>query len=404
LKFIEGGITAPEGFMAAVARAGLRRASRKDIAVIYSQKECNAAAAFTTNRLRAACIEVTEKHLRASGGRLNCIVVNSGNANALTGKEGIRNAERMCAEAARLLGIRREMVAVASTGIIGVQLPIEKVLKGLRDAIPRLSDSTIAGTQAAEAIMTTDRVRKECAIETELHDGRKIKLGGMTKGSGMIAPRMRGLHATTLTFITTDAPVQRTYLQHCLDMCVEDTFNLISIDGDMSTNDCIILAANGAALGPTIRKDTEFEEALHAMLASLAKKVAMDGEGETKLIVVEVRNAKSNEDARNAALSVVNSNLVKCAIFGSDPNIGRIAAALGASGCSVNFSCVDISLCGEKVVSGGIVEMDRQKVVKKMRAREILIEVDLHAGKYSATAMGSDLSYDYIRINSAYST
>lgn len=404
MKLKEGGVTAPQGFSAAAARAGLRKSQRPDIALILSSADCACAAVFTSNELKAACIHVTARHLNRSGGKLRCVVVNSGNANALTGRQGIAAAEAMCTEAAKALKIRGELVAVASTGIIGIQLPLDKVIRGIREAAGKLSTSISAGSRAAEAILTTDTCRKEYAIETSLSDGRRITIGGMTKGSGMIAPRMKGLHATTLTFVTTDANIERNYLQRCLEEATEETYNMITVDGDMSTNDCIIVMANGLAGGPLIRHDEEFERALHKVMSELARMVAMDGEGETRLISVEIVNAKDREEARRAALAVAGSNLVKCAIFGGDPNVGRIASAIGASGVHVNFSRLDIDICGEPAVKGGLIDMDREKVAKLMKRREIEIVANLHAGRHAARALGSDLSYDYVRINSAYST
>ncbi|MEM3852018.1 MAG: bifunctional glutamate N-acetyltransferase/amino-acid acetyltransferase ArgJ [Methanomassiliicoccales archaeon] len=399
-----GGITAPEGFVCGYARAGLRRAPRNDIALIYSERPCAAAAVFTSNRLKAASIEVSARHLLLSKFTLNAVVINSGNANALTGKEGVRDAERMCKETARLLHVDTTRVAVASTGIIGVPLPMEKVLAGIRSAARRLSASPSAASKAAEAILTTDRVKKETSLTASLSDGRNFTLGGMTKGSGMISPDMQGLHATTLGFITTDAPVERRYLQSCLDKCVEDTYNMVNIDGDMSTNDSIIVMANGRIGGPVVRKDSEFQEALHRLLSSMARMVAMDGEGETRMLEVHVEGARNREVARKAALAVVHSTLVKCAVFGGDPNIGRIASALGASGCNINFSRLSVKIGDVPVIESGKVMMERKRAAAAMRARTVAITIYLNSGQSEAVAYGSDLSYDYVRINSAYST
>lgn len=407
IKPIDGGINSPSGFSASAARAGLRKSGKNDVAIVLSDRKCNAAAVFTTNRLKAACVIVTAKHLSETHGRLRGVVINSGNANALTGDQGVRDAVSMAAAAAEQLGVMTQEMAVCSTGIIGEPLPMEKVTKGIFQAASSLSSSMLAGRKAAEAILTTDKSRKEAAVSLTLSDGRRAKIGGMTKGSGMISPRMAALHATTLTFITTDVPVNRRYLQKCLEKYADETFNMISIDGDQSTNDTILVLANGAAGGPEIKDDPLFEEALRQVMWDLARKIALDGEGESRLLVVSVKGARNNGEARIAALSVVKSNLVKCAVFGADPNVGRIASAIGSSGCSADFSRFDAWVgpaSDVKIISKGLVTDEKKAAAALMKGREVYISVDLNEGDGEATSMGCDLTYEYVRINSAYST
>ncbi len=407
MKTIDGGVTTPAGFRAAAGKGGLRKSGKNDVAVLFSERKCNTAAVFTTNRLKAACVLVTAEHLKKTGGRMRGVVVNSGNANALTGRKGISDARKMAAETAKLLGVRREEVAVCSTGIIGELLPMEKVLKGISQTVPRLSSSVSAGSRAAEAILTTDKTPKEIAVSLTLEDGRRVSIGGMTKGSGMIAPRMAALHATTLTFITTDAPVERRYLQKCLERFADQTFNMISVDADQSTNDTILLLSSGAAGGPEVKKDRMFENALRFVMWELARKVALDGEGETKLLTVRVEGARNDRDASDAALSIVKSNLVKCALFGGDPNVGRIASAIGNSGCAVDFSKLEVCVGPDadiKIISGGLVTDEKNAAASMMSGREVTLTVRLNGGKGAATSMGCDMSYEYVRINSAYTT
>ncbi|MBX8631125.1 MAG: bifunctional glutamate N-acetyltransferase/amino-acid acetyltransferase ArgJ [Candidatus Thermoplasmatota archaeon] len=406
MKIIQGGVTAPSGFLAGAGRGGIRKSGR-DVAIVISRRLCNAAAVFTSNSLKAAPVVVTSRKLADAKGRINGVVVNSGNANALTGNEGVRNAERMCIYAAGKLGLQPERIVVCSTGIIGRKMPMKKVYRGIESASSSMSSSLAAGTAAAEAILTTDSHRKEIAVEQILEDGRRIRIGGMTKGSGMIAPCLKGLHATTLTFITTDAPVTRRYLQSCLERLADSTFNMISVDGDQSTNDTILLLSNGSCGGPPISKDRRFEEALEFVMAQLAKLVVMDGEGATHLIEVEVTGAADVEDARKAAKSVISSNLLKCAVFGGDPNVGRIASALGNSGVQIDFSKLDVWLGSSrrcKIISKGLVSGNLRKASELMREKVVRITVSLGDGEARAIGMGCDLSYDYVRVNSAYST
>ena len=362
---------------------------------------------FTTNRLKAACVRITARHLATAGGHMHGVVINSGNANALTGKQGLKDAAAMARETARRLGVKAAEIAVCSTGIIGELLPMEKVISGISQAVPRLSSSHSSATRAADAILTTDKTRKEAAVSFTLSDGRRATIGGMTKGSGMISPNMAALHATTLTFITTDAPVERRYLQKCLERLTAETFNMISVDGDQSTNDTILVLANGAAGGPEVRNDPVFEAALGMLMWDLARKVALDGEGATKLLTVRVVRASTKKDAAGAALSIIKSSLVKCAVFGEDPNVGRIASAIGNSGCSADFSRLDVYVGPEndvKIISRGLVTDQKRAAAGMMKGREVYLTVDLNSGKASATSMGCDLSYGYVRINSAYTT
>lgn len=396
----DGGVTTPQGFVAGVAKAGIKYPGRYDIALVVSEKPAVGAGVFTTNKFAAAPVQVSKKYLAAGTG-CRGFVVNSGCANACTGEQGLANAFAMAETAAEVLVCRPEEILVASTGVIGVDLPMEKVRQGIREAGKQLS--VAAGALAAQAIMTTDTCPKEIALQIEL-DGKKVLLGGMAKGSGMIHPNM----ATMLGLITTDAAITGVCLQEALRRANEESFNMVTVDGDTSTNDTLVVIANGLA-GNTLLDDVNsanfqlFCNALKEVCRSLAKMIARDGEGATKLLEVSVINAPGNEDARKAARAVAGSTLLKAAIFGGDANWGRIICALGYSGAQFDPARVDIYLGQIPVARNGVgVEFSEEEAGKILAKEEIRIIIDLCVGKFAATAWGCDLSYEYVKINADY--
>lgn len=415
--FVPGGVTAARGFKAAGVHAGLKKSGKPDLALIYSQTQSRAAAVFTQNLVQAAPITITKKHL--DDGQLQAIVVNSGNANACTGKAGLEAATTMADVAGAALGIPASLVGVASTGVIGVPLPVDLVVSGIKLAAAQLSDT--GGEQAAQAILTTDTFVKQTAVQVSV-DGRLVTVGGMAKGSGMIHPNM----ATMLAFITTDAQVDSEALDLALRTAVADSFNMITVDGDTSTNDMVLVMANGWAGNRELKEGvpgwSSFQAALKYVCTYLARCIARDGEGATKLIEVVVKGARSIDDARLAARSVAGSNLVKAAIFGSDANWGRILAAIGYSGAVFDPGKVDIFLSapgaglqdsgsyptgwasrGIKVAGDGVgLDFDEAEAKKILGNSEIVIVVDLKEGEKEARAWGCDLTYDYVRINAEY--
>ncbi|ADD03386.1 MULTISPECIES: bifunctional glutamate N-acetyltransferase/amino-acid acetyltransferase ArgJ [Thermoanaerobacter] len=403
LEILEGSIELPKGFLASGIFAGIKK-RKKDVALIYSEKEANASAVFTTNKVKAAPVILDMERIKK--GVAQAIVVNSGNANACTGEKGLEDAINMAKKVSQLLKIDEKNVLVCSTGVIGVPLPMEKVLKGIEVAAETLS--TEGGYQAAEAIMTTDTFLKGVTAKLVI-EGKTVTMTGFAKGSGMIHPNM----ATMLSFILTDASITKTALDKAFKETVEKTYNMISVDGDMSTNDTAIILANGEAQNKTIEEGTHefdiFYRALEHVNKTLAKLIVKDGEGATKFMEVNIVNAKSEKDARLAAKSIVNSNLVKTAIFGEDANWGRILAAVGYSGADFDVNRVDIylkSLKGEIKVceNGGYIFFDEALAKEILKEKEITVTVDMKAGEYSGTAWGCDLSYDYVKINGSYRT
>jgi glutamate N-acetyltransferase/amino-acid N-acetyltransferase len=398
-QVVKGGITYPQGIKAAGVKCGIRF-NKKDLTLIYSEKVADAWGTFTTNKFKAAPLIVTEKNLSLSKGKLQAILINSGIANACTGKKGLKDAWETVNYVSEGLKIDKEYVAVTSTGKIGEFLPLKKIKTGLKEAISKLSIS--GGTKAAEAILTTDTKKKEIAINFKLGE-QEVKIGGMAKGSGMIHPNM----ATMLGFITSDISIKGELLQKTLQQVVEKSFNMISVDGDMSTNDMVLLMANGLAGNRLIDKKDEdyykFYQALHYVTEYLAKCIVKDGEGATKMIEVEVKNALSFAEAKNVAKAVINSPLVKTAIFGEDPNWGRILAAVGYSGVEVIPDKVDLYLKEKIVENGQPLNFSRQKVYEYLESSdEVKIIIDLKMGEESATAWGCDLTYDYVKINTKY--
>ncbi len=399
MREIKGGITIPRGFKAAGIKCGLKK-NRKDLALLLSEVPARAMALLTTNRIQAAPLKVTKEHLR--NGWAQAIIINSGNANACTGKKGLDNARLMARLTARNLKIREKDVLVASTGIIGRPLPMNKISRGIKELAERLEEE--GGLSAAEAIMTTDTVPKEKAVKVRLK-GKEVSIGGMAKGSGMIFPHL----ATMLSFITTDARIAKGSLRKAWKDSVDKSFNRITIDGDMSTNDMVVILANGLAENEEIEEQDEdfqtFRKALDFVTSSLARMMVADGEGATKFVEIKVKNARSSPEAKKAAYSIANSTLVKTALFGEDANWGRIMAALGQAGIKLKEERIDIRLGRKTIVKDGrAAKFDRDKIKKIMSGENISITIDLKSGKEEATVWTTDLSEDYVKINSHYPT
>jgi len=409
ITFLEGGITEVPGFKAAGVRAGVKRRGLDLTLLVSEEGPVPAAGAFTTNRVQGAPVTVTREHLKK--GKLGAVVANSGISNAYTGKRGLRDAYRMAQVTARLLNMKALNVGVASTGLIGAYLPMKKVEAGIKAAVKELSNSREASLNAVKAIMTTDTIPKEVALRVELEDGTNATIAGIAKGAGMICPKMKT--ATMLAFVVTDANVTSDALRAMLRRAVENSFNMVNIDNDMSTSDMVLVMANGRAGNRRItleHPDRQLQAALEHALTELAWMIAGDGEGASHLVEVQVKNARNLEEARKAAKTVAGSNLVKAAVFGKDPNWGRIVAALGYSGTVFDPKDLSLEIEGER---GGVELVHKGKPATKralakgrdiMKSREIEIIVDLRAGKACATAWGCDLTYDYVRINSKYTT
>lgn len=398
--FIQGGVTAAAGFLAGTACAAIKKAGIRDVAVIYSLVQASAAGVFTLNRVKAAPVLISMERLAA--GQARAVVVNSGNANACNGEQGMSDALAMAAEVAGILNIPPGEVLVASTGVIGRKMPMDKVLPGIRAAAGQAS--TDGGPLAAQAIMTTDTFPKEAALNLEL-GGKTVTIGGTAKGSGMIHPNM----ATLLCFITTDAAVSPACLKKALKYAADLSFNMITVDGDSSTNDMAVIMANGMAGNKMIDDEGSdylyFREALTAVCTSLAKDIARDGEGATRMIEVKVLNAASDGDARLAARSIAGSNLVKAAVFGQDANWGRVICAAGYSGAVFDPEKVDIFLGDVQVArDGGSLEFSEEKALEALRKSTVTFTLDFKSGGCCATAWGCDLSYDYVKINADYRT
>lgn len=405
-KYIDGGsVTSPLGFTANGICAGVKpsNTTKKDLALIYCEKVCNSAAIFTKNLVKSDTIYVTKKHLE--NGTAQAVVVNSGNANACN-PDGYEKAEKMCKLAASALGVDENDVIVASTGVIGQPLPIEPIEKGIENLKGTLSKD--GGTFAAEAIMTTDTVKKEWAVETVL-GGKKVTIGGIAKGSGMIHINM----GTTLSFVTTDAAISAEMLKSALKEAADVSYNMVSVDGDTSTNDTLAIMASGLAGNAEITEKNEdyktFVKVLTDAFKKVAKKLAADGEGATKLLISKVSGAKDEQDAKTIAKSIICSSLVKAAMFGADANCGRILCAVGYSGAEVDIHKIDVSYKsakGEILVckDGNGLAFDEDKAKEILLEKEIEIIVSLRDGNGSAEAYGCDLTYDYVKINGDYRT
>ena len=401
-----GGITSPSGFMASGICAGLKKSGKTDMALIFSEIPAKASAAFTTCLFAAAPVLLGRETLKKNS-EISAVIVNSGNANACTGKNGLKNARRMAESTAKQLGIKTDAVLVSSTGRIGVQMPMDKIEAGIKKACSALS--TNGGHESALAIMTTDTCPKETAVSFDV-SGRKVTIGGMTKGSGMIAPGMQAVpHATMLAYVTTDAVIDAKFLNKCLAEGTDRSFNKITVDGDMSTNDTLIILANGKAGNREIKSGTKdaaiFKEALFQVLEHLAKAIVLDGEGVTKFVTVKVLNAPSRKDATICAKSIANSLLCKTAWFGGDPNWGRVMAAAGYSGASFNPDKACLFYDKTPVVKNGQDAGTAESVLAKVvQNKSFTITLDLKSGKESAEVWTGDISYEYVKINADYHT
>ena len=405
MKIIDGGVTAAKGFEAAAAAAGIKYQDRTDMALIYSEKPCKAAGAFTTNVVKAAPVkwdrEIIEKKLRPQA-----VIVNSGIANACTGEEGMECCRKTAETAARELDVDAESVLVGSTGVIGMQIPMDRIEKGIHTLAAEKKADRESGAAAAKAIMTTDTRPKEAAVTFEINR-KTVTIGGMAKGSGMIHPNM----CTMLSFITTDAKISGKALRKALRADVEDTYNMISVDGDTSTNDTVLLLANGMAGNDKIRYGTpEYEifcQALHYINETLAKKMAGDGEGATALFEAKITGAQTREQAKVLAKSIVCSNLTKTAIAGHDANWGRILCAMGYSGAEFDPEKVTLffeSSAGKiKIIENGVaVEYSEEKATEILSQPEVTVTADIGEGQAQAAAWGCDLTHEYININADY--
>ena len=405
MKKIEGGVTAAKGFEAAGIAAEIKYKNRSDMAIVYSQTPCNVAGTFTTNVVKAAPVKWDQQVVKESA-YAQAVIVNSGIANACTGTEGLNYCKETAEEAAKVLGIPADAVLVGSTGVIGKQLPMDRIKNGVAKLAAAKKDTLEAGTDAAKAIMTTDTCKKEIALELEI-GGKTVTIGGMAKGSGMIHPNM----CTMLSFITTDAAITKTALQKALSDDVNDTYNMISVDGDTSTNDTVLVLANGMAGNEEIAEGTEdyntFYAALHEVNEFLAKSMAGDGEGATALFEVNVIGAKSKEQAKLLSKSIACSNLTKAALAGHDANWGRILCAMGYSGAQFDPEKVDLfieSSAGKiQLVDTGVgTDFDEEKATEILSQPVVIATADMKMGTEKATAWGCDLTHGYIDINADY--
>lgn len=405
MKQIKGGITVVPGFEAAAAAAQIKYEGRTDMALIYSGVPCVAAGTFTTNVVKAAPVKWDQKIVK-QGGAVQAIIVNSGIANACTGEEGMQYCEETAQTAAEVFGIQKEQVLVSSTGVIGKQLPMEKIQAGIHMLAQAKGNDKLCGAEAAEAILTTDTHKKEAAVQLEI-GGKTVTIGAMAKGSGMIHPNM----CTMLSFLVTDAVIEKEVLQKVLSEDVEETYNMISVDGDTSTNDTVLFLANGLAQNASICPGTEeykaFAAAVHTVNEQLAKTIAGDGEGATALLEVEVVGAADKEQAKKISKSVVCSNLTKTAVAGHDANWGRILCAMGYAGVSFVPEQVDLfleSAAGTiQILSDGVaLPYSEEKATEILSEEKVKILADLKLGDGKATAWGCDLTHGYIDINADY--
>ena len=405
MEKIKGGVTAAKGFKAAATAAGIKYTDRTDMAMIYSIVPCQAAGTFTTNIVKAAPVKWDQKIVKESR-TAQAVIVNAGIANACTGEEGMAYCSQTAKKAAELLNISEDAVLVASTGVIGKQLPMDKICAGITVMAPQLTDTYEAGHAAALAIMTTDTHEKEVAVTFEAGT-KTVTIGGMCKGSGMIHPNM----CTMLSFITTDAAISKELLQEALSEDIKDTYNMISVDGDTSTNDTVLLLANGEAKNPKItEKNADYEafvKALNYVNTTLAKQMAGDGEGATALFEVKVIGAESKEQAKVLSKSVITSSLTKAAIYGHDANWGRILCAMGYSGAVFDPEKVDLyfeSKAGKmQIIKDGVaLDYSEEEATKILSEPEVTAVADVKMGDATATAWGCDLTYDYIKINADY--
>lgn len=405
MKIIDGGVTAAKGFQAASTAAQIKYKGRTDMAMVFSEVPCVAAGTFTTNVVKAAPVRWDQDIVYNHQGE-RAVICNSGIANACTGEEGFSYCRATAEAAAKALGIPEDSVLVASTGVIGMQIPIDRIANGVTAMAPNLKGTREAGLEAAKAIMTTDTEKKEAAVEIEI-GGKTVTVGGMCKGSGMIHPNM----CTMLGFITSDVDISKELLQEALSEDIKDTYNMVSVDGDTSTNDTVLLLANGQAGNPKITEKNadyeEFKKALNYVNTTLAKKIAGDGEGATALFEVKVIGAATKAEAVTLSKSVVTSSLTKAAIYGHDANWGRILCALGYSGVQFDPEKVDLyfeSKAGKiKIIENGVSTGYSEEEATKILSEDAVTAIaDMKMGDASATAWGCDLTYDYIKINADY--
>jgi glutamate N-acetyltransferase/amino-acid N-acetyltransferase len=403
-NLFDGDICSPIKFQASGINAGIKQSGTPDMSLILSELPAVAAGVFTASKIKAAPVNLCIKRLQ-NNEQFRAIIVNSGNANACTGQQGDKDAETMANKSAELLALSKEEIFVASTGRIGVYMPMDIILNGIEEAVKSLNNET---GHAARAIMTTDTKPKSTAVKFNI-SGQTVTIGGIAKGAGMIAPNMQAPHATMLAFITTDANIERSALQAALNNANSESFNKITVDGDMSTNDTVIVLANSAAKNETITKDTEayniFEENLKKIMEKLAKDIVWDAEGATKFVTVKVINAVSLEDAELSAKAISNSLLCKTAWFGCDPNWGRIIAAAGYSGANLNPEKVSLFYNQTPVVKDGCdAGTPEEELADLMRNGEFTITLDLAVGNFAYEAWTSDISYEYVKINADYHT
>ncbi len=405
METFKGSVTSAKGFYAASTAAGIKYKDRSDMAMIYSKEPCVCAGTFTTNVVKAAPVKWDMRIVEESP-FVQAVVVNAGIANACTGEEGLAHCWETAQTVSKIMGIPEEAVLVASTGVIGMQVPIDKICAGVGQMVPKLSDGKEAGTKAARAIMTTDTVPKHIAVSFKI-DGRTVTIGGMCKGSGMIHPNM----CTMLSFLTTDAAISKELLTEALKESVQETYNMVSVDGDTSTNDTVLLMANGMAGNPVIdKKDESYEkfiQALDTVNTYLCKRIAGDGEGATALLEVKIIGAATKSDAVKLAKSVVTSNLVKTAIYGHDANWGRILCAMGYAGVDFDPEQVDLyfeSANGKiKIIEDGVsTGYSEEEATQILTSDAVTAIADVKMGKASATAWGCDLTHDYVKINADY--
>lgn len=405
MKIIEGGVSSPKGFETSSCEANIKYKNREDMALIYSETPCKMAGTFTKNVVKAQCV-LWDMNINNSNQDVHAVVINSGIANACTGQQGYDYCKQTAQVISEVLPVKENQVLIASTGVIGMQLPIDKIINGVKILSNNRKHSVEASIKSAKAIMTTDTQYKSIAVECEI-GGKIVTIGGMCKGSGMIHPNM----CTMLSFITTDVAISKELLQNALSDDILDTYNMISVDGDTSTNDTVLLLANGQAENKPITEKNEdyfkFVEALHYINEEFAKKIAGDGEGATALVQATVINAKTKDDARKMAKSIICSSLTKCAIFGHDANWGRILCAMGYSGTDFNPNDVEVSIASENgeiliFKDGSATDYSEEQATKILSAKTVDIIANLKMGDSSATAYGCDLSYDYVKINADY--
>ncbi|MFP4162625.1 MAG: bifunctional glutamate N-acetyltransferase/amino-acid acetyltransferase ArgJ [Chitinispirillaceae bacterium] len=394
----EGGVTAAGGFRAGGVKSGMKASGNPDLGIVYSENPCSTAGTFTTNSIRASCVDWCQNLLPSRA--VHAVICNSGCANACTGERGVKDTASMAKLAASALGIDHEAVMVASTGVIGAFLPLEPISAVIPKLVSNLSPEE--GASFAKAIMTTDLVKKESAVKVTTDHGH-FTIGGAAKGSGMIHPNM----ATMLGFVTTDADINEKELHRILKRVVDRTFNNLTVDGDTSTNDMVLVMANGVS-ATRVKDETSlklFENGLFAVCNDLCKQIAADGEGATKRVEIVVRGARTDEDSRKAAKAVACSNLTKCALFGNDPNWGRIACAVGYSGADFSKEKMSVDLCGIEVFRNlQPVSFDQKKIHSLLKGKVVTIHIDLGLGDREAIAHTCDFSYDYVKINAEYHT